>query len=139
MRDDLSEEAGRHYLVERVPAATFVAAALVLVFTIADGVITVLLLDRGCEEANPLMRYLLERGHGAFFAGKYLLTALFLPVALVTHRWQLFGTRLRVGQLVPVVAVLYSILLVYQFGLWRASQVPQTQAPSGPRAVGLMG
>src|SRR4051794_7859201 len=59
MRNDFSEKAGQPYLVERVSGGTFAAAALVLVLTIADGVITVLLLDRGCEEANPLMRYLL--------------------------------------------------------------------------------
>ena len=79
-------------------------ASLLLVLTLIDGMLTFLLLDLGCEEANPVMRYLLERGPIPFFVGKYLLTAIFLPVALVMNRCRLFGTRIRVGHVVAIVA-----------------------------------
>lgn len=113
-------EKARPYLVDRVSWPVFVLAVLLLVLTLVDGLITVELLDHGCEEANPVMRFLLERGTWAFFAGKYLLTAVFLPVALVMNQYRLFGTRFRVGHFIPIVAGLYLILIAYQIGLWNA-------------------
>lgn len=134
MRQRRAEDHDRPYVVDRVTGRAFLTAALLLVLTLADGVITVLLLERGCEEANPLMRLLLERGVVAFLAGKYVLTAAFLPVALVLHQYRLFGSRLRVGQLVPAVAALYVALIVYQFGLWRASGARVVRPDAGVAA-----
>jgi hypothetical protein len=111
------DEAGKAYLVERVSARAFLVSSLLLVLTLIDGMLTFLLLDIGCEEANPVMRYLLERGPIHFFVGKYLLTALFLPVALVMNRCRLFGTRIRVSHVVVTVAGLYVMLIAYQLML----------------------
>jgi hypothetical protein len=98
-----------------------------------------MLLDHGFEEANPVMRYLLQKSFAAFLIGKYVLTAVFLPVSLVMHQYRLFGTRLRVGHLVPVVVGLYLALIVYQFGLWRHRH-DSTGLPAAARvAVGLGG
>jgi hypothetical protein len=107
--------------------------ALLLVLTLVDGVITVTLLDHGFEEANPLMRVLLDRGTGVFFIGKYLLTAAFLPMAVVMYRYRLFGTRLRVGHFLPIVLTLYLVLIVYQSSLWLRRSA---RAETGPHAKG---
>jgi len=115
-----AEDRARPYLVDRVTWPVFVLAVLLLVLTLVDGLMTVELLDHGFEEANPVMRFLLDRGTWAFFAGKYVLTAVFLPVALVMNQYRLFGTRFRVGHFIPVVAGLYLILIAYQIGLWTA-------------------
>lgn len=116
-----AEEHDQPYLVDRVGARHFALAAAMLILTLVDGVFTVLLLERGCVEANPVMQYLLDHGTLAFFAGKYALTAVFLPVALVMNQYRLFGSRLRVGHFVPLVVALYALLIVYQIGLWRMS------------------
>ncbi len=113
-----AEEDRKPYLVDRVTWPVFALASLLLVLTIVDGLITVALLDRGFEEANPFMRFLLDRGTNAFFIGKYVLTALFLPVALVMNQYRLFGTRFRVGHIIPIVTALYLILIAYQICLW---------------------
>ena len=122
MRQRRADEHDKLYLVDRVPGHVLVLAAAILVMTVVDGVFTVLLLERGCVEANPVMQYLLERGNWAFFTGKYVLTAVFLPVALVMNQYRLFGTRLRVGHFVPVVVALYSVLILYQVALWHESE-----------------
>ena len=109
---------GKPYLVERVSGSAFAFASLLLVLTLIDGMLTFILLDLGCEEANPLMSYLLDRGPIYFFVGKYLLTAVFLPVALVMNRCRLFGTRIQVGHLVAIVAGLYVGLIAYQLMMW---------------------
>ncbi len=105
-------------------------ASLLLVLTIVDGLITVALLDRGFEEANPFMRFLLDRGTNAFFIGKYVLTALFLPVALVMNQYRLFGTRFRVGHIIPIVTGLYLVLIVYQIALWNLKPDRASARPS---------
>src|SRR5690348_1861112 len=61
-----AEEDGRPYLVERISWPAFLMATLLLVLTLVDGVVTIALLDQGCEEANPVMRALLDRGVNAF-------------------------------------------------------------------------
>ncbi len=136
-----TEEHVRPYLVDRVSWQSFAMATLLLVLTLVDGMITVALLERGFEEANPLMRFLLNRSTGAFFIGKYVLTAAFLPVALVMNQYRLFGTRFRVGHFIPIVALLYLILIVYQLVLWnqkiegevRGSQPGETIVAAAPR------
>jgi len=110
------------YLVDRVSWPVFALAALLLVLTLVDGVITLLLLDRGFEEANPVLRFLLDRSTSAFFVAKYLLTALFLPRRPGDEQYRLFGTRFRVGHLIPIVAVLYLVLIVYQIVLWNTDE-----------------
>jgi hypothetical protein len=132
MRHRRAEQHGQPYLVDRVHGQVFAMAALLLMLTLADGVITVVLLDQGYEEANPLMRLLLQRGVVPFLVGKYVLTALFLPVALVLHQYRLFGTRVRVGQIVPLVVALYAVLIVYQITLWGTSPVRGPRPPDGP-------
>lgn len=117
-RNRRAEEDDRPYLVDRFSWPVSVMAVLLLLLSLVDGLITVSMLDQGFEEANPLMRVLLERGTGTFFVGKYILTAAFLPVALVLYRYPMFGTRLRVGHFIPIVVALYVVLIAYQYTLW---------------------
>lgn len=132
-------EASGLYLVERVPARVAALATLILILTLADGLLTLTLLEHGFEEANPVMRYLLGHGPWAFLIGKYALTAAFLPVALVADRYRLFGTPIRVGHFVPIVAALYVVLVGYQIRLladegWADfSQAPAVTSTPFPR------
>lgn len=107
------------YFVDRVPTYLFVLGVMLLILTLVDGLITLLLLDANCVEANPLMAYLLGRGPMTFMIGKYVLTAIFLPVTMVLNRCFLFGTRFRVGYLFPIFVALYFVLIIYQVGLLR--------------------
>ncbi len=105
--------------MDRHDATTGVLVVLVLLFTLADGVLTLLLLDHSCEEANPFMAYLVERGPLWFLGGKYLLTAIGLATFMVLKYYRLFGTRLRLGHCIPILAVMYVVLLVYQLSIFR--------------------
>jgi hypothetical protein len=129
-RQRRSEEHDRPYLVDRVSWPAFVMSSLLRILTLVDGMITVALLDQGCEEANPVMRFLLDIGIGTFFIAKYVLTAIFLPIALVMNQHRLFGTRMRVGHVIPVVAALYVVLIAYQITLMRQWPVEMSVAAS---------
>ena len=89
----------------------------VLVLCIVDGVLTIELLGVNSVEANPVMRFLLDRGHLPFMVGKYVMTAVGLPFLVVYKNWPLFGTRFRAGFLLPVFLGLYLALVTYQVHL----------------------
>lgn len=105
------------YFVDRFPAHTFILILLLLGLSIVDGVITLLLLQAGCEEINPVMNHLLHQGLLTFMIGKYILTAAGIPLLLVFQNHYLFRTRFRVGYLIPLFVVMYLCLVCYQLCL----------------------
>jgi hypothetical protein len=111
------DEHAREYFVDRYSVSSLVLILLILIFSLVDAVITIHLLAADCGEANPLMAHLLEHGVTPFLIGKYILTAVGLPVLLVFQNFRLFGTRFRVSYLFPVFVALYIILLAYQISL----------------------
>ena len=58
------------------------------------------------------MEYLSTRGPLAFLLGKYVLTAMGLPLIVVYKNYPMFGTRFRVGFLLPVFIGLYLVLII---------------------------
>jgi hypothetical protein len=105
------------YYVDRFTSGTLALVVALLGLTIADGILTLELIELNSEEANPVMAHLLRRGELAFLVGKYVMTAAGLPLLIVYQRYRLFGSRFRVGWLLPVFIVLYLILLFHQWTL----------------------
>jgi Domain of unknown function (DUF5658) len=115
------DERAGGFFVDRFHSSTLALVVTLLALTIADGVLTLELLSLHSEEANPFMGYLLHRGPLVFLFGKYLLTAIGLPVIVVCKNHPMFGTRFRVGFLLPVFIGLYVILITYQLALFHAA------------------
>ena len=102
------------YFVDRFDALTLSMVVALLALTIIDGVLTIELIGLNSEEINPVMVHLLERGHTTFLVGKYILTAAGLPFIVLYKHYPMFGSRFRVGYLLPVFIGLYLVLLCYQ-------------------------
>jgi hypothetical protein len=81
--------------------------------------LTIELLDTNSEEMNPIMAHLILQGHQAFLLGKYVLTAAGLPFIVVYKNYPMFGTRFRIGFVLPVFVGLYVVLIFYQTKLLR--------------------
>jgi hypothetical protein len=94
-------------------------AILIVVFSCTDAFLTLLLLERGAYEANPLMALLVGGSGVAFALVKIGLTAggvvLLTQLALI----RAFG-RVPVGLLLYSVLALYGALLTYEFNLLQA-------------------
>lgn len=88
--------------------------------TLVDGVLTLMLVEINSEEVNPVMAHLLSRGVLAFLMGKYIMTASGLPILVVYQHYPLFGSRFRVGWLLPLFIALYLVLLFHQLNLLSA-------------------
>ena len=114
MRARRAVEHRRPYFVDRFPTTLFILIIAVLLLCLVDAVLTLDLLQRGSEEFNPLMSCLLQHGMRPFLIGKYAMTAIGLPLLLIFKNHYLFGTRFRVGYLIPIIVVLYLVLIAYQ-------------------------
>lgn len=108
---------GPFAFVDRYDESLGFLIVLILILTISDGLLTLVLIDLCCEEANPIMAVLIEHGPMSFVLGKYVMTAICLPVLLVFQHHKLFRTRFRVRHLFPTFVGLYLVLLSYQFYL----------------------
>jgi hypothetical protein len=107
-------ERQRPHFVDRFPPTTLVWILLLLVFTVADGLLTLELIEAGYHELNPIMHYFLVKGPAYFVIGKYVLAAAGLPILV------LFGNRSRIKYVVPIFVSLYAALITYQLLLVRS-------------------
>ena len=114
VRNRRAAEHCRPYFVDRFSTALLVFVLMLLIASIIDAILTIQLIGAGGSEVNPLMARLLDHGVLSFLAGKYLLTVVGLPVLLVFKNFYLFGTRIRVGYLIPMIVALYVLLIGYQ-------------------------
>lgn len=81
-------------------------ALAILGLCVMDGVLTVVLLQQGAVEVNPVMNLFLPQSLGAFAAVKLSLTT-FGMVVLVA------ASQMRLLRLIPGEAVLYCVLAAY--------------------------
>jgi len=94
-------------------------AILIVVFSCTDALLTLMLLDRGAYEANPMMAPLVERSASAFAAVKIGLTVGGVVLLTQLARLRAFG-RIPVGVLLYLVLAVYGALVAYEFGLLKA-------------------
>jgi hypothetical protein len=114
MKNRRAAEHSRPYFVDRFSPAMLMCVLAIVIASLVDAVLTGHILHHGGLEANPLMRCLLDRGLMTFVVGKYALTVVGLPVLLIFKNHYLFGTRLRVGHLLPLCVAMYVLLIGYQ-------------------------
>ena len=112
-----ASEHGRPYFVDRFSSAMFIVILMLISASIVDAILTIQLIEAGAREINPLMDRLLDHGILPFLLVKYVLTVAGLPLLLIFQNHYMFGTRLRVGYLIPMAVALYAILIGYQLVL----------------------
>ncbi len=117
MRDRRTTDHRRPYFVDRFSTSMFIIILLLIFASLVDAVLTIQLIEAGASEVNPLMQQLLEYGVMCFLIGKYVLTVAGLPLLLIFKNYYLFGTRFRVGHLLPAAVLLYVVLISYQLVL----------------------
>jgi Domain of unknown function (DUF5658) len=107
-------ERRRPHFLDRYPLGAFIWIVLLLFCTVADGWLTLVLLESGYHEINPVMQYFLAKGPAYFLIGKYVLAAAGLPVLV------LFRGHTRYGDPLPIFVSLYAVLIGYQLLILRA-------------------
>ena len=98
------------------PPQWLALAILIVMFSCADALLTLALIERGAYEANPLMRPLVEGSALAFTLVKVGLTGGGVVLLTLLARTRLFG-RLPAGLLLYVLLAAYGALLLYESSL----------------------
>jgi hypothetical protein len=91
-------------------------AMLIVMLCAADAFLTLLLLERGAYEVNPVMRVLLGGSGLAFAVIKIGVTASGVVLLTLFARTRAFG-RVSVGALIYGVLAAYAVLVAYEFTL----------------------
>jgi hypothetical protein len=93
----------------------FAAALLVLLLSMADTLLTLVLIEHGATEVNPLMEPFVIGNTPGFAFLKLALTATAVTILVALTRVRTFG-RLLAGPILVAAALLYTALLGYE--LW---------------------
>ena len=99
--------------VDRYDAHLFVVAIGIFLLCCLDAHFTLILLDRGAEEINPLMAALLNHGVQTFVYTKLTITGFGLIFLVVHAAFWIAGT-VRVSDILYAVLLSYVLLFVYQ-------------------------
>jgi hypothetical protein len=94
----------------------FAAALIVLLLSMADTLLTLVLIQHGAVEVNPLMAPFVLGDGPAFAFLKLALTASAVMILVVLTRVPTFG-RLLAGPILVGAALLYTVLLSYEMWL----------------------
>ncbi len=94
----------------------FAAALIVLLLSMADTLLTLVLVQHGAVEVNPLMEPFVVGNGPAFAFLKLALTATAVLILVVLTRVPTFG-RLLAGPILVGAALLYTVLLSYEMWL----------------------
>ena len=94
-------------------------ALLIVVFSCGDALLTLMLVERGAAEANPLMAPLVGGSALTFALIKIGLTAAGVVLLTQLARIRAFG-RIPVGLLLYVALAVYGVLIAYELHLLNA-------------------
>lgn len=113
-----ADEAGTDRYLDIVEPATAAIAIAILLLSSADALFTLLLLQRGAIELNPVMDALIAIDATLFVAVKLAITGVCVLFIVAHRRFGFF--RLRGGHVLHGVLVLYAALAVYHLTLLTA-------------------
>ena len=102
---------------DRYNKTLFRLIVLILFFSVADAFLTLLLIDYGAIELNPLMAFYLDLGPLLFVTVKYALTSLSLFVLLVYSKNSLKSLNIYIGSVFSVIFIAFAGVVVWQLYL----------------------
>jgi hypothetical protein len=89
---------------------------IVLSLSLLDAALTLMLLEKGAVELNPVMQYYITLGPVIFVMVKYSITALALLIILVLHA--IISARYRIGSLMlPFCGLAFGAVVVWELFL----------------------
>ena len=97
----------RIFYVDHYSPELFFAIVSILLLCVIDALLTLTLLDRGAQEANPVMAYFLQFGPYTFFAFKYLLTIITIICLLMLKNIVLRVIKINARSVLYFMAIFY--------------------------------
>jgi len=114
-----NNELCRPYYTDVYGPGLLVVILLIVSFCAADAGLTILILQKGGVELNPLMVWLLESSSRTFFTAKFFLTSACLMIVLMHVNYRLFN-KLTMHHILVSILGLYVVLISYELRLLAA-------------------
>ena len=92
---------------------TVVLFLAVIIFCVADAIMTLFIIKYGGEEVNPFMKYLMDKDIMMFFWVKFTLTS-FGMLFLVAHKYFIFYQKIHGMHVIRTIFAMYLTLIVYE-------------------------
>ena len=111
------DDSGRAIIFDRYHQNLFLAITTILVLSILDAVLTLVVIQRGATELNPVMAYFLEYGTPTFIVAKYILTSLGVFILLIFKNVFLTKIKIYTHSLFPCVILVFSVVIAWELFL----------------------
>ena len=95
----------------------FAAITVILMLSIFDALLTLILIERGSSELNPVMAYFLEYGPLSFIISKYLLTSFGVVILLIFKNVFIDKINMYTHSLFVCVIFVFSTVIVWELFL----------------------
>ncbi len=112
-------ERNRFFYKDVYDAKLLLVVLLIAALSATDAGLTLLILEKGGVELNPLMDWALEFSNRTFFTIKYLLTIFGLLMVVVNINFRLFE-RISMPEILVGLLGFYAVLVSYEFLLLSA-------------------
>jgi hypothetical protein len=111
------EDRDRIFFVDWYGSKLFVAILAVIFLSVLDGFLTLLLMNRGAYEVNPIMAYLLDVSSFAFVTGKYALTCMAALIGLMLRNVVIRRIKLSTYALLYLLAGAFAAVVAWELYL----------------------
>jgi len=111
------EDKTRLFFFDRYNQKIFAAITTILMLSVFDALLTLVLIERGASELNPVMAYFLEHGPLPFLIAKYLLTSIGVVILLFFKNVFINKINMYTQSLFPCVIVAFSTVIVWELFL----------------------
>jgi hypothetical protein len=105
------EDCNHNYYVDVYDSDIIKLVLLIFFLCILDAVLTILLLNQGASELNPIMDYYLGLGKEYFLAVKTFCTSIGLLILLIHQNFR------RVRKIIKYICAFYGLVITYQLAL----------------------
>ena len=111
------EDRNRYFFFDRYNPKMFAAITAILMLSIFDAFLTLILIERGSSELNPVMAYFLEYGPLPFIIAKYLLTSLGVIILLIFKNVFINKINIYTHYLFTCVILAFSSVIIWELFL----------------------
>ena len=111
------EDQGKAYFFDRYSPKFLMVILVILVLSIFDALLTLIVLDRGATELNPVMAHFLEYGTLPFVVAKYLLTSAGVFILLIFNNVFLSKLKIYTHSLFPCVILVFAAVIAWEIFL----------------------
>ena len=111
------DDSGRAIIFDRYHPNLFLAITTILVLSILDAVLTLVVIQRGATELNPVMAYFLEYGTPTFIVAKYVLTSIGVLILLIFKNVFLTKIKIYTHSLFPCVILVFLAVIAWELFL----------------------